>query len=553
VNGSHFLSASLLALSPMLACSSPALPSAIDTPMVLGISTHFDQGWSLDWLDQVSALGATTIRDDLPWAKGEPTPGQYDFDSDSVRYIKVACERGIDVLLMVTPLNPAYDDGQTAHSPAAQTAYGLYLAALLDHFGDRCVRAIEVGNEVNADGLKLPDGSNGPRIYAALLAAVSREVKPRHPGVAILGGSTNVIGTGFLASIFQEGGLAHMDGVVVHPYRDQPDGLDIELQRLRAAMARAGGAKPIWATEYGSQFDDQRAAPAFLIQATTMLSAAGVVQAYWYDLVDEPAYRNMGLFTPDRTLKPAGNAARAALRLLLPYGRATRVNTDDRTIFVYRFGPDRLVLWGAPRPVRFEGDGRYLDSEGEAISPPDHLSEQPIIALGRVRFELGPREVLADSLHEFAGEPWSYLARRSDGDFVPLSMIDWTFTSYFGSPDLRPLELRADAGVAAGDGRNPLAATVRYTAPREEQAELSACLGKARDGAGLTVTISHGGKLIYTGVLDERLAIARQPVTLRRGETLDLSLAPRGDAGGNGFRYRMRLVQPGSNAGLICT
>ena len=66
-----------------------------DKPMVLGISTHFDQGVSPDRLDLVAALGARTIRDDLSWGKGEPQPGRYAFDQGDSRYNRIACQRGI--------------------------------------------------------------------------------------------------------------------------------------------------------------------------------------------------------------------------------------------------------------------------------------------------------------------------------------------------------------------------------------------------------------------------------------------------------------------------
>ena len=65
---------------------------------------------------------------------------------------------------------------------------------------------------------------------------------------------------------------------------------------LDAAMRRTGGHKPIWATEFGNQVDDARISASLLIRMLCMLSAAGVERAYWYALVDEPAYRNMGLY-----------------------------------------------------------------------------------------------------------------------------------------------------------------------------------------------------------------------------------------------------------------
>lgn len=520
--------------------------------MLLGVATHFDQGWPIARIAQVRELGARTIRDDLPWSKGEPQPGRYDFDSESARYIRTACAQGIDVLLMVKPANPGYDGGRTAHTPEAQAAFGRFVGALLDAFGDRCVRGVEIGNEINADGMDLPAGVDRAQTYAGLLAAVHRSVKPAHSGVQILGGSTNVIGTGFLETIFRAGGLADMDGVVVHPYRDHPDGLDLELDRLRAAMQRAGGGKPIWATEFGSQFDDPRAAASFLLRATAMLSAAGVHAAYWYDLVDEPAYRNIGLYDGAVQPKPAGRAMQLMLRDLLQHGAAVRQDMGDPNVFAYRFGADRWLLWGAPRALRVSGTARFFDAEGAPIAAPGQLSEEPIVALGRVQLQLGPAMVLADSLHQYGKAPWSYFARRSTGTLVPLGLIDWDWTSYFGAPELRPLEIRADAAIAAGDGGNPLGAAIRYTAPTDQVALLQACVTKKREGAGLNLTVLQGAKPLYTGLVEDRTLVPAVAVKLRAGETIDTVVAPRGNDGGNAFRYRIRLTAPGAAREGVC-
>lgn len=517
----------------------------VRAPMVLGIATHFDQGWPVARLDQVRALGAAAIRDDFPWSKGEPAPGRYVFDGPDAQFVRAACARGIDVLLMVTPANPAYDGGKTAHSPGAQAAYARFVAALLDHAGPRCVRAVEIGNEINADGLDLPPGVDPAAAYAGLLAASWAAVKPRYPGVAILGGSTNAIGTGLLASVFAKGGLAHMDGVVVHPYRDHPEGVEVELAGLNAAMRRAGGVKPVWATEFGREFADPRAAAGFMLRMACLLGAAGVERAYWYDLVDEPAYRNMGLYDPALRLKAAGRAARLIGRQL-GQARPVRVDAGDATTFVFRFAPDRYVLWGAPRGVAFAPGARFLNAEGEAIPAPDRLSAEPIVALGAVRYRLLPNPVLADSLYQYSRAPWSYYARRANGEMVRLGIVDWTWTSYFGAPDLRPLEIRSDAAVAAGDGGNPLAAALRYTAPADQQALVSACFAKKRDGAGLTVAVLRQDKPLYRGLLEERGAIRSLPVRLRKGDALDFAFAPKGDAGGNGLQYRIRLLAPGT-------
>ena len=542
----------LLAASvPVLSCSAAAPPP--QKPLVLGVATHFDQRWPLTLLDKVAEVGVRSIRDDLPWGKGEPQPGHYVFDQGDSVFVRAACRKGVDVLLVVDPRNAAYDGGDTAHSAAAQAAFGKYINALVDFYGARCISAIEIGNEINSDGLHLPKGIDPIDTYAHLLAAVRDAVKPHHPDVAILGGSTNVIGTGFLEALFKAGALANMDGVVVHPYRDHPEGVDVELARVDAAMRRTGGHKPIWATEFGNQVDDARISASLLIRMLCMLSAAGVERAYWYALVDEPAYRNMGLYDSGSRIKPAGEAARAAVRYLSNGHRGVRVDAEDRNSFIFRFGPNTVVMWGTPRPVRFTGEAHFFDATGQSIPPIQRLSEEPVIVTGNFQYMLGRDEVIADSLYQFGGAPWSYFARRQNPPMQPLTMVDWTWTSYYGGPSLRPLELKSNSAIAAGNAGNPLDPTLRYTAPTESDALVSACLAKSKQGDGMRIGVFHNGKPIHSSVLVDHGAIDRLPVHLAKGDTLDFAFGPNGNAGGDALTYRIRLLTPGSKAVATCS
>ena len=136
-----------------------------------------------------------------------------------------------------------------------------------------CLAAIEVGNEINGPGtLVYPAGANRAAAYVATLKAVRARIGGR---TAVLGGSTNTIGTGFLKSLFAAGMLAEVDGIAVHPYRSRAEGLDIELAQLNAAMDAAGRRVPVWASEFSRDTSDQPLAAGELVKQATMLAAAG--------------------------------------------------------------------------------------------------------------------------------------------------------------------------------------------------------------------------------------------------------------------------------------
>jgi hypothetical protein len=518
----------------------------------IGVATHFDQGWSLSLLDTVpGSVRLNAIRDDLPWGKIEQRPGVYTFDGPSAAYVANACARGIRLLLMIDPRHPALDGAATVHTPAAQRAYANYLNAVLDRYGTRCIRAIEVGNEINAGDPRLPKAVAMVQAHTAVLRTVAQVVKPRHPQVRILGGSSNMIATGFLDSLFAAGALPYMDGVAVHPYRDHPEGLDIELERLVAAMRRHGAVKPIWATETGDEVDDPRTSASLLVRMLCLLAADSLMAAiYWYGLIDEPYFRNTGLLDPQARMKPAGEAMRATMQLLIARGRPVRIFADDRRTYVYRFGTDTYVVWGAPRPLNVQGPARWLDARGRPLARTGMVSRDPVILTGARRVTLGPSAVIADSLYQYARAPWSYHARRASGAMVPLRMIDWTWTSFWGQPDLRPLEIGASSAIPAGDGANPLAATIRYTAPTSGPAAVSLCLTKEKRGDGVAVDIRQNGRPVGHAVLRDRLAVPTLPVRLRAGDRLDFAFGPNRTFDADAFTYRIRILQPGASRAM---
>lgn len=530
-----------------------AVQAAPDRAMTLGVATHFDQGWPIGLLAQARAVGAQSLRDDVPWAKGEPRPGVYDFSDARLGFARRACAGGSDVLIMVDPRHPAYDAGNTAYSPAAQQAFGTYLARLLDQLPDGCVAGIEVGNEINAaQGLTFPPGHHPAETYVALLRAVRAAIRPRHPAVAIVGASTNVIGTGFIESIAAAGGLAVMDAVAVHPYRAVADSIDLELERLVAAMARHGTPKPIWATEFGNYFDNPDDAPRLLVKMVTMMAAAGVQRSYWYALIDEPYFPNMGLFDKRTQDKPAADAFRLARTQLLAGGNPVRVDTGDRRSFVYRLASGGHVLWGDPRPFVLTGLPVVRDARGRPVAAPARLSDDPIILPPGARFTLGASPVLADTLPEFGRAPWQYLAQPSSGPPLPLVLREWQWTSFYGRLGLDPLQVSASSLAPIGDGAAPTRVVVRYTAPTAIKAELSACFIKKPVGDGLDIRVLDDGRPVYDGIVTERTLIKGVPITLAAGKTMDVVIGPHHDGNSGGTIYRIRLIRPGASLSPVC-
>ncbi len=72
----------------------------VPTPFVLGVQTHFSQGWKLDLLDPARALGAVALRDEISWARVEAVKGEYDF-SEADRYMRPLIDRKFVPLIVI--------------------------------------------------------------------------------------------------------------------------------------------------------------------------------------------------------------------------------------------------------------------------------------------------------------------------------------------------------------------------------------------------------------------------------------------------------------------
>ncbi|HYZ47478.1 MAG TPA: hypothetical protein VE567_01145, partial [Sphingomonas sp.] len=285
------LNAALIALA-VSACSGPAekaqsaTPPVSPKPMLIGVSTHFGQGWPERYWTTLGSVPAPLVRDSVSWKSIETIPGQYSFTGATVGHVRRLCATGHRAVLVLLPKHPAYDGNFTVYSLAGRTAFGSYVAALAREFGT-CLAGVQIGNEINGPGnVTGPAATDRPASYTAILQAVHAALANMSPRPLILGGSTNTIGTGFLEQVFKAGALDYMDAVVVHPYRKDPANVDWELGLLREAMARHGAVKPIWANEFSIDTTDTVAAADYLAKMLVQLSAAGVEAGFWYALVD---------------------------------------------------------------------------------------------------------------------------------------------------------------------------------------------------------------------------------------------------------------------------
>lgn len=531
------------------------LPAAPAAAMDLGVNTHFDQGWPVAALDQVTASGAVGIRDGLGWGKIEATPGSYRFTPATSGWLDQACGRGLSVMLTLIPRNRLYDGGQTVHSAAGRRAFGAFAAAVARRFP--CVTAFEIGNEINGHSPKGPVAQAMPGGYVAIVRALRDSLGSGGP--KLLSGSSLSVAIGFFERLFAAGLLPLVDGIVVHPYLGVPEQLPVQLDRLRAAMARHGGGdKAVYASEFGFLYPSREAAPPHAIKMIALLSAAGVERSDWYALREERWYPNMGLFA-GQAPAPALDSFRTATGRLLGAGRARRVDVGDPLTFVYRFGEGPQLLWGSGRAIRWSDPAtRAWDSRGRPIALPDRLTGDPVLVESGARFTLGPVEVVADTLIDgiagregSGGGRWAWAVARSGAASLPMGWTDWNWTSYRGVPGFPNLRVMPNAvATARPPGEPTLGIVETFAAPAAGDYVLSACFQGTKDRP-VAVRMAAAGRTLFAGDIDGLRQAPPLALTLAKGEGIEIRYQAPGP-GAHLLRRRVRVLTAAPAGAALC-
>ena len=517
---------------------------------VLGVQTHFQQRWPIELIGQARDLAAPALRDELTWRSVEKEKGVYDF-SEPDRYMVPLFESGLTALIVITDGNRLYDDGDTPHSKSGIAGLAAYVSAIFAHYGPDKVQ-IEIGNEVNSD-----DFVSGPflRDKPATLAATARGLRERlqkdHPDATIICAGLNTIAIGFFRDFFRRGGLQACDAISVHPYRDNPDTVALELDRLKRLMREFGGEKPIYATEFGKWFDDPDAAPDYMVKMVVQMAAAGVREAYWYALTDEPWWPNMGLLERDgKTEKPAADAFRLLQTRLLPLGRpVTRSDAPTVRLFEFGTGGKGFVAWGSGARLLVSGEATYLDSSGRPVPPVTQLSDTPVIILGDgLEVSVQVPQVVADTKYQYGHLPWSYFALRPDVGLTPLETMDWNWTSFRGAPDLSPLQVGGDWVTTARFQGKPYHAVERYTAPVSGEYRIKGWWRASEKTEPSQLIIRHNRQTVLEipEITPDRFSLGGLKLDLRTGDILDFELAPTGPDGAGSVQRRIQVFGPPS-------
>ncbi|MEJ7607354.1 MAG: hypothetical protein WKF37_14085, partial [Bryobacteraceae bacterium] len=218
-------------LAGAIVCVSPSAAAEPPEPVVrdsrFGVATHFGQGWDPETLmPMVAKSGLGWIRDGVPWQSIEKKKGRYELPAGTDKWIRIAREHGLRIILVLAYGNSLYEDKFDA---GAYSRAAAWLARELDGRID----AIEVLNEPENYGLRKFYGGrwNGWELkqsvspwvpkYVTLLNKAADAIKAANPRMNVIGlGSAPPVGFREL----EMGIHPSVDGIVFHPYsRREPE------------------------------------------------------------------------------------------------------------------------------------------------------------------------------------------------------------------------------------------------------------------------------------------------------------------------------------------
>lgn len=507
----------------------PSLPAARagDAAPVMGVMTHFAQGWDPALADAVGDAGIRDVRDEIYWQDVEAPAGHYAFPPRDERYMAVLARHGISPLIELDFANKAYDGGLTPYTEAGFDAYARYGVEVLRHFGPQ-IRAVELWNEYNGTFCKGPATKARAETYAKMARVAYRALKAERPDLLVAGAATAGVPLPYLEHLFALGALDSMDAVSVHPYRfnAEPEGIEDDIAALQDLIKRYnhGRPKPIWVTEIGwatkaaaAPLDlsiDEGVQASFLVRGYALLLSAGVDRIYWYLFRDYDAFATMGLVHQDRAHTPK-RAYHAMATLISQVGGARFVRREDTPpdFYALRFerptGAVVHVVWSlAPRTLAVPVACQVTGLLGGAVAarPDVAVGPEPVYIAGEMSGFPAPDphapRRLADSARDFSGvqgaNHWSYGVFVGDAPaFVPLDQFhatDWK-REWFGRYPYVSLSDREQHPSESPGG--PVAAVRRWTCAAGGSVHLHAQFHCGAQGDGVRAEVLLDGQRVF--------------------------------------------------------
>src|SRR4051812_46318786 len=102
--------------------------------MLLGVDTHFAQGWNTGLIGLAASYGITDIRDEQYWSQIETKSGTYTFPLSLTGYMAAAQNAHVNPLIDLDFANVLHDKGLSPYTDEGRKAFADYCVAVLDQY-----------------------------------------------------------------------------------------------------------------------------------------------------------------------------------------------------------------------------------------------------------------------------------------------------------------------------------------------------------------------------------------------------------------------------------
>jgi len=553
-----------------------------------GAMTHFAQGMNPEMLPTLKRIGIESIRDEHYWAQVEEQKGVFKFSPKSDAYMAACKKAGIHPLIAMTFGNKLYDHNDGPSTPAGFEGYGNYGQAILRQYGDE-IRWLEIWNEYNgtwAPPSARKDLESRYTTYTAMLKTAYDKIKAVRPDVQVLGGAAILIPLPFFEGIFKLGGLKSMDAIVIHPYRQEPEGVDTEIQELKALIKKYNDGKeiPIWVTETGRHTKDEydwekgkkmfemgRAEGArYLARIYTLLLSEKVAKIYWYLSSDHMEFVSMGLLR-NHAKEESGMGRYAVAPAYVSY--ANLIHQLDGAEFVrrepmpeysrthvhtyQRDGEEIRVAWATqPSKLRMKASGplkvyNLMGAEvpvqaanGEIVFD---LTEDAIYVIGKVEevseIDSG-RRVIASSNDDYTktqgGNNW-YYGYYENGVFKELKQVETMWGYNWGG-------VGGFLAISPGDMHPEMnsPAVLRWKSPVDGKLTIKGHWENKGQGDGIIGVITVDGKELNSqqvGGSGKPRAEVNLPVEVQKDTIIDFVCKPGANTAYDATNREFMIIQ----------
>jgi hypothetical protein len=313
-------------------------------PDGFGVNIHFTRAEPGE-LEALGPSGNRFIRMDFAWGGIERKKGEYDFSAFD-RLVEDMGRLGVRCLFIFDYGNRLYDGGMAPSSDEGRAAFARYAAEGAKRYAGKGI-IWEIWNEPNLAQFWKPKPN--AEDYCKLSLAVIEAVRGADPKAYIVGPGSSGFPWEFLETMGKAGVIGKLDGVSVHPYRQQaPEMAEADYTRLRVLIDRHAGGKrlPILSGEWGYSMGwggmSEEKQANYLPRQRLLNLACEVPVSIWYDWRDDgldPKEPEHHFGTVFRDFKPKASyvAGKALAETLAGYEFVRRVATDSPKDYVLLF------------------------------------------------------------------------------------------------------------------------------------------------------------------------------------------------------------------------